>query len=362
MGSKEELLPAAKIGAKDERLPSFCETENKQSSTGSYQGQDDDSLEVCRVCHCTEPDKKGEAALEFLGISTHSIDRSQKFNVKPLIAKSDAKGVHNDVCCAEKKREEIDYVEYMSPDGEVFVCGSDLEAGSGFCHQNTLIELGCLCKNDLSLGHYACALRWFISHGSIICEICGSVAENIKLADMNRVMTALNECETLRARTAAGEMTPASTQLHAAVDPDAVAAVRRQRLTEIASWFNPRIHATVSQVASDEASIAPSDEMRPNIHPATKWVVEGTGILVATGLLSVTLAWLIAPRVGKKTAKSGLHILLGGLCALTVVVFLRFAVLPRIKCGRARYWAISFVFMFLVFGIWASRTRSTRSS
>jgi len=27
--------------------------------------------------------------------------------------------------------------------------------------------------------------------------------------------------------------------------------------------------------------------------------VEATGILLATGLLTVTLAWLIAPRVGK---------------------------------------------------------------
>eukprot|EP00253_Pinus_taeda_P034162 PITA_34162 len=241
MENKEELLPAAKIGTKVERVPSFCGIENKQLSTGSYQGKDDDTLEVCRVCHCTEPDKKGEAALEFLGISTPSRD-------------------------------------------------SDLEVGSGFYDQNTLIELGCLCKNDLSLGHYACALRWFISHGSVICEICGSVAENVKLSDMNRVMAALNECETLRSRTATGEMTPASTQWHAAVDPDAVAVVRRQRLTEIASWFNPRIHAAVSQVASDEASIAPSDEMHPNIHPATKWVVEGTGILVATGLLTITLA------------------------------------------------------------------------
>jgi hypothetical protein len=37
----------------------------------------------------------------------------------------------------------------------------------------------------------------------------------------------------------------------------------------------------------------------PAENPATKWAVEATGILLATGLLTVTLAWLIAPRVGK---------------------------------------------------------------
>ncbi|KAJ6917047.1 hypothetical protein NC652_019440 [Populus alba x Populus x berolinensis] len=64
----------------------------------------------------------------------------------------------------------------------------------------------------------------------------------------------------------------------------------------------------------------------------------------------------------QKTAKSGLHILLGGVCALTVVVFFRFIVLTRIKYGPARYWAILFVFWFLVFGIWASRTHDAHTT
>jgi hypothetical protein len=37
-------------------------------------------------------------------------------------------------------------------------------------------------------------------------------------------------------------------------------------------------------------------------------------------------------------------------------------VLTRIKYGPARYWAILFVFWFLVFGIWASRTHSAHTT
>ncbi|KAH9308237.1 hypothetical protein KI387_036148, partial [Taxus chinensis] len=356
-------LLAGKQHSADEVHPPVGENEKVQLSACSDQGEDkEDFLDVCRVCYCAEPDKKGEAALQFLGISPPSSNTSQRFCVKPLSVTNDKKCAPSHLCSEKEGEKTPDYVKYVSPDGEVFFCEKDLEAGPGLNHNDCLIELGCQCKNELALGHYACALRWFISHGSIVCEICGSEAVNIRLADLDKVIASVKECEALRARTAAGEVTPACTQLYSDVDPDAVAAVRRQRLTEIASWFNPRLHTTtVSHVATGEASNAPTSDLLPNIHPRAKWVVEGTGILIATGLLTVTLAWLIAPRVGKKTAKSGLHILLGGLCALTVVVFLRFAVLPRIRYGRARYWAIVFVFMFLVFGIWASRTRATRS-
>ncbi|XP_057845140.2 uncharacterized protein LOC131054614 isoform X1 [Cryptomeria japonica] len=356
-------LPAGKPGTADENPVSIHENENIQLSVSSDQGEDDqDFLEVCRVCHCTEPDNKGEAALQFLGISPPLIKRSHSFSVKSLSVKGDKQCVPSHSCSEKEKEETLEYVKYVSPDGEVLLCDKDLEEGLGFNHNDYLIELGCHCKNELALGHYACLLRWFVSHGSIHCEICGSEAVNVRLADVNKVKASVEEYESLRARTAAGEVTSACIQLNPSVDPDAAAAVRRQRLTEIASWFNPRLHtATVSQSTTDEVYNAPIGDLRPNMHPRAKWVVEGTGILIATGLLTVTLAWLIAPRVGKKTAKSGLHILLGGLCALTVVVFLRFAVLPRIRYGRARYWAIVFVFMFLVFGIWASRTRATRS-
>ncbi len=37
-------------------------------------------------------------------------------------------------------------------------------------------------------------------------------------------------------------------------------------------------------------------------------------------------------------------------------------VFPRIQYGSMRCWAILFVFWFLVFGVWASRTHSIRSS
>nr|GMD02450.1 RING/FYVE/PHD zinc finger protein [Ipomoea batatas] len=70
----------------------------------------------------------------------------------------------------------------------------------------------------------------------------------------------------------------------------------------------------------------------------------------------------LGSTLSTKTARSGLHILLGGVCALTVVVFFRFFVLTRIRYGPARYWAILFVFWFLVFGIWASRTHDAHSA
>ncbi|KAG0489757.1 hypothetical protein HPP92_006620 [Vanilla planifolia] len=145
-------------------------------------------------------------------------------------------------------------------------------------------------------------------------------------------------------------------------DPDALAAIRRQRLSEVSFWFNPQNDpvAVPQEATADQISTAPTDNVVDN--STTKWAFEGTGILVATGLLTVTLAWLIAPHVGKRTARNGLHILLGGITALTVVIFLRFVVLSRIKYGPARYWAILFVFWFLVFGIWASRTHGGHST
>ncbi|XP_072073648.1 uncharacterized protein [Arachis hypogaea] len=254
-------------------------------------------------------------------------------------------------------------VEFVGPNGEVFMCRSDVEIG--LSHQDALIELGCCCKNDLALVHYACALKWFINHGSTICEICGHIGNNIRISDFNKVVGSLKEYEALRERTVSRDPGP---HVHAnnntGVDPDAVAAIRRQRLSEIALWFCPHNTSsinnnsnadTVSQVASEQPSNFVTEDAGPAQSPATKWAVEGAGILLATGLLTITLVWLIAPRVGKKTAKSGLHILLGGVCALTVVVFFSF-VLIRIKYGPARYWAILFVFWFLVFAIWASRT------
>lgn len=313
-------------------------------------------LPTCRVCHCAESDRRGDAALEFLGIA-------------PPDSKVALKDAESDISVKNNVGKDSRFLEFIGPDGEVFICSADLETGS--CHhRDTLVELGCSCKNDLALVHYSCALKWFINHGSTVCEICGRVSKNIRATDFKKVVLSLKEYESLRERTASGEPDPPHANTSTGVDPDAVAAIRRQRLSEISLWFSPHNNITSNnntngnspaalQVVSEQhlnTAIAPAENL------ASKWAMEGTAIVLATGLLTVTLAWLIAPRVGKKTAKSGLHILLGGICALTVVVFFRFFVLTRIKYGPARYWAILFVFWFLVFGIWASRTHGAHKT
>ncbi|WVZ25845.1 hypothetical protein V8G54_004389 [Vigna mungo] len=331
---------------------------------------DKEGLETCRVCQCTESDKRADAALEFLGITPGL----ELYKSKEEVG-CDGNGIPRNMSLNRNIEKNTGMVEFVSPDGEVFICKSDLELG--LSHQDKLVELGCSCKNDLALVHYACALKWFVNHGSTICEICGHIANNIRVSDFNKVVGALKEYEVLRERTASGDPGPAQARANAGVDPDAVAAIRRQRLIEIALWFCPHNSSTnnnvsnvdtVSQVASEQPLSIVTEDAVPAQNTATKWAVEGTGILLATGLLTITLAWLIAPRVGKpvfvvqKTAKSGLHILLGGVCALAVVVFFRFFVLTRIKYGPARYWAILFVFWFLVFGIWASRAHAAHTT
>lgn len=325
-------------------------------------------LETCRVCQCVESDKKGDIALGFLGIIPPVREARKSNGGEKPDGKEGLKDVEND-SLAKNNGRESGFVEFISPEGEVFICNTDLEMGS--CHHHdALIELGCSCKNDLALVHYACALKWFINHGSTVCEICGQVAKNIRTSDLKKIVVSLKDYEALRERTASGDPNPSQVHANSGVDPDAIAAIRRQRLSEISLWFCPHNNnnnhhnasATLSQVASEQTLSTVREDAIPVENPATKWAVEGTGILLATGLLTVTLAWLIAPRVGKKTAKSGLHILLGGICALTVVVFFRFIVLTRIKYGPARYWAILFVFWFLVFGIWASRTHAAHAT
>ncbi|ESQ31529.1 hypothetical protein EUTSA_v10004833mg [Eutrema salsugineum] len=238
-------------------------------------------------------------------------------------------------------------------------------------HQDALLELGCSCKNELALVHYACALKWFLNHGSTVCEICGNAAENVKIADFNKVVIALRDYTALRERNADGGdpniVLPVNTD--STIDSDEVATIRRQRLGEISSWFGPHSQnnnnsnsVAASQVMPEQPLGVVNFDILPMESRATKWAVEGTGILLATGLLTVTLVWLIAPRVGKRTARSGLHILLGGLCALTIVIFFRFVVLTRIRYGPARYWAILFIFWFLVFGIWASRSNASHNN
>ncbi|KAG9458826.1 hypothetical protein H6P81_003334 [Aristolochia fimbriata] len=334
----------------DENVRSVTFVGNVEAgSSPLHDDEREPNLLVCRVCQCVESDRRGDAALGFLNITAPSVHSEKSCSTDEA---SSAVGQIS----AESR-----LIEFVSPEGEVFICKADVEAGS-YKNQDTLIHLGCSCKNDLALTHYACALKWFVNHGSTVCEVCSSLAKNVQIDDFKKVVASLKDYEALRERTATGELNPSHVQTNSGVDPDAVAAIRRQRLSEISLWFNPQSTSTAGTVvsvgATDQSSNGPIIDAGPSENRTTKWAVESTGILVATGLLTVTLAWLIAPRVGKKTARSGLHILLGGICALTVVIFLRFIVLSRIKYGPARYWAILFVFWFLVFGIWASRTHS----
>ncbi|XP_019090538.1 PREDICTED: uncharacterized protein LOC104734912 [Camelina sativa] len=362
---KENQLETNNCGVSDHGSPPI---KNEEHEAPRYSSDKDTGLPTCRVCQCSESDRRGDAALGFLGITPPVSDP----------CKSNA-GEETVVDQKSSVVKPSGFIELISPDGEVFVCSNDdIEMGA-WQHRDTLLELGCSCKNDLALVHYACALKWFVNHGSTVCEICGKTAENIRTVDFNKVVISLKDYAALRERTADGDPNPVAVNNNTSssgIDPDAVAAIRRQRLSEISLWFGPHCSnnnnnnssnsaaagAGPSQVTSEQPLGVVNFDILPMESRATKWAVEGTGILLATGLLTVTLAWLIAPRVGKRTAKSGLHILLGGLCALTVVIFFRFVVLTRIRYGPARYWAILFVFWFLVFGIWASRSHASHSS
>ncbi|GAB2218575.1 hypothetical protein Drorol1_Dr00001802 [Drosera rotundifolia] len=368
MTSKDHPFWAKNLVAAESCSP--MESDGPRASTVSQEGSDKGvDVATCRVCHCIESDRNGDIVLGFLGISPpveqplRDEKRKNPNDKKAFINYQENRSI-------EDEKLESGYLEFISPEGEIFICRTDIETGD-CTHQDALIELGCSCKNDLALVHYACALKWFVSHGSTVCEICGYVATNIRSADFKKVIASLCEYDELRERTASGVPNPAVVHCSSGVvDPDALAAIRRQRLSEISLWFNPHhsnLHQnnnalTASHVVREAAPGTVAGEAAPAENQAAKWAVEGTGILLATGLLTVSLAWLIAPRVGKKTAKNGLHILLGGVCALAVVVFFRFVVLTRIKYGPARYWAILFVFWFLVFGIWASRTHSVHTT
>lgn len=308
-----------------------------------YSSNKDTEVFHCRVCHCSESDNRGDSALIFLNISPPSLEITKR-----------------DFSTSNKEK---GFVEFVSPEGEVFVCSDDLESGSFY--QDELINLGCACKNELALAHYACALKWFINHGSSNCEICGSSAATIRNSDIKKIMASLKEYDALRELTATGAVNPVQVDSTTGVDPDALAAIRRLRLREVSLWFNPH-HSLVSlsQESANESSNNDNNDDNNNNRTETinvesstvKCEVNGTLILVAIGLLTVTLAWFIAPHVGKKIARVGLHILLGGICALATVIFLRFVISTRIKYGPARYWAILFIFWFLVFAVWASRT------
>lgn len=361
MKGKQDSLSSAKAGREDVSLPLGTHTEN--IGVASPLRDKEDTLDVCRVCQCSESDKKGESALEYLGIYPPSNNGPESLKVKSLMADRNRKGVLSDAGSIEKEEGSIaNSLQDKGPEEEICVFNTtDLEAGPCLWRHDALIKLGCSCKSDLSLAHYSCALRWFINRGSLVCEICGSSPVNVKLSDHSKIMAALKERATLRLRTAAGEVTSAHLESQPDLCADAAATARRQMITEIASWFDPHNNATASgQGTAGQGSDVSNDDMFLDVNSSTKWVVEGIGIIVAAGLLTVTFGWLITPLVGKKLG-SVLPFLIGGLCAFTIVIFLRFGVLPRIRYGPARYWTILLVFWFLVFGVWASSTRNLKS-
>ncbi|KAG7539089.1 Zinc finger RING-CH-type [Arabidopsis suecica] len=366
---KENQLETTNCGVNDHDCPPVKNEE--LAAEARYSTDSDSGLPTCRVCHSAESDRRGDTALGFLGI-TPPVPEARKSNADENtddVSKATESELKNSV--VKSNGRESGFIEITSPDAEVFICTNDIEMGIQQ-HQDALLELGCSCKNELALVHYACALKWFLNHGSTVCEICGHPAENIKTADFNKVVIALRDYTALRERTAdGGDPIPVlAVSTDSTIDSDEVAAIRRQRLSEISSWFGPHSlnnnnnnsSVAASQAIPDQPLGVVNFDILPMESRATKWAVEGTGILLATGLLTVTLVWLIAPRVGKKTARSGLHILLGGLCALTIVIFFRFVVLTRIRYGPARYWAILFIFWFLVFGIWASRSNASHNN
>lgn len=277
---------------------STCENElvvmNPRQSSDKDMG-----LPACRVCQCAESDARGDVALSLLGITPplqESSESVHQLDSNNFCAVSQSP---TDVSYAKDGMKQPSFVEFVSPTGEIFICRTDIEMGS-YNHQASLTELGCSCKNDLALVHYSCALKWFIHHGSTVCEICGHLAKNVRISDFKKVVNSLKDYEALIGRTIACEPTT-SEQTILNVDPD-VAAIRRLRLREISLWFGSLINnssSAMSLAAVEQTSNVVAEQANPNEHPASKWAVEGIGILLATGLLTVTLAWLIAPRVGK---------------------------------------------------------------
>ncbi|XP_072965036.1 uncharacterized protein [Typha angustifolia] len=361
MGLTEERMQLDG-GRNDMDLP----TMNSQNLNISTCGIDKDAyLLYCRVCHCAESDRRGDAALSFLDISPPSHELLEIDNAGDSSVKVTRKLPEKDNTRPENAEKNPAFLEFISPEGEIFICSTDTESGS--CdYQDILIDLGCSCKNDLALAHYACALKWFVSHGSTVCEICGAVAKNIRIEDFRKVVASLKDNEALRERTATGEVAHLRLEANTRADPDAIAAIRRQRLSEISLWFNPHSTSiTMPQEPVEQLSFSSNNSPTRNVvaieNPLTKQDVGGIVILVTMGLLMITIAWFTATHVGKNVAKIGLHVLLGVICALTVLIFLRFVV-PRIKYGPARYWAMSFILCFLVFGVWASRTHDIRST
>lgn len=176
-------------------------SDSSRASTASQLSDGDLGLPACRVCQCVESDKRGDAVLGFLGIippTPESHISKEQLDPDSKVAPKDVEG---SASLDTNHKRVPGYVQFVSPDVEVFVCHMDLEMGASL-GRDTLIELGCACKNELALVHYACAMKWFVNHGSTICEICGCVATNIRNANFRKVLASLKDYEALRDRTA----------------------------------------------------------------------------------------------------------------------------------------------------------------
>lgn len=299
MGTKvEQTQPThGRLSDASQCSSSDCRQVLEASTIVHHDVEEVGSYALCRVCHCVESDKGADAALAYLNIVPPTLDLKLDECERNDIEHSGS--FEKDGFSEKHGSRDPGVIEFVGPDGKIFVCNADIEAGSR-CQKDSLVDLGCSCKNELALAHYACALKWFISHGSTVCEICGSSAKNVRPEDFKKVVTSLKDYESLRERTDNGIVDHFQSGTDPGLDPDALAAVRRQRLSEISSWFNPQNNfRAVSEEAVDQPSTISTEVPVTAQNPATKWAVEGTGILIATGLLTVTLAWLIAPRVGK---------------------------------------------------------------
>lgn len=61
-------------------------------------------------------------------------------------------------------------------EGKCRVCHMVFAGESG---SNEATQLGCNCKDDLSMAHRECAEAWFKIKGNRICEICGATVQNV---------------------------------------------------------------------------------------------------------------------------------------------------------------------------------------
>jgi hypothetical protein len=241
-------------------------------NTCTLQGQQE-ANEVCRVCQCTDPDKSGESALKSLGISV------------PLHAVYKKRSEQIDRVNIGKNKLVIDIAPSPTVSDQV-----NFQLAKSGSPLDCLIELGCACKGDLALAHYACALRWFLSRGSTICEICGKLCSNIKLADRDKIISNIRDRCRHNQSPMNGEPSSSNTR-----------SILREAVDHTVTWFDPNgnLSSDLSRNITEAMVGAPPEGLLNSVSPATKWAVEGTGILIATGLLTVTITWLFGSKMNK---------------------------------------------------------------